>query len=213
MAKLMKLIELMAIAAAAGITLESEEIETANLYVMVDAEENNLYVGKAASKYRHLAEDAFKSLEYERIISFGFVALVAENDARRRALRYEPERFDSSQMYAHIDSERWSGPAIDRLVNRLNTQVPPTVEEVEQILIRIHVCTGRLIGNSQFASQWEGPAGSFVDTVSVLAAEAARISGALPRRTVISKGDIDATEGSERTGIAGSDTAPPSEPN
>jgi hypothetical protein len=196
MAKLMDFEQLIKITAAAGITLDEVPIEDANLYVLVDPGGEDIYVGKSASKRRHNEEEQWKkNLDYEQEIVSGFVALAAENNTQRRPLRYDPEKFDPSKLKMHIAAERWSGAAIDTVVERLDEKIPPTPEEVEQILIRIHIRTGRLIGNSQYASQWETPIGAFTDTVAVLAADAARISGVLPRRTTVATEGVDAAEG------------------
>ncbi|WP_209561067.1 hypothetical protein [Frigoribacterium sp. PvP032] len=182
MAKLMKVAILKSIASGAGIRLVDEPLSSANLYVIIDSEGNDLYVGKAASLQRHREEDTWKSLDYERKIVSGFVALMSENEGERRPFRYEPTSFDKSKLPAHINAEDWHGESVDRVVERLASGEPPTLEEVEQILIRIHVRAGCLIGNSQFGSQWEGPIGSFCDTMAVLATDAAYAAGVLPPR-------------------------------
>lgn len=185
MAKIMKVDDLRLIAEGAGIELVSVDLSDeahANLYVMVDSELNDLYVGKAASIRRHLEEDAWKSLDYECRIVSGFVALMGENDASRWPLSYSPESFDGTKLLSHINAEQWHGKSIDLVIGRLTNAEPPTLEEVEQILIRIHVRAGCLIGNSQFGSQWEGPIGSFCDTMAVLATDAAYAAGVLPPR-------------------------------
>jgi hypothetical protein len=73
--------------------------------------------------------------------------------------------------------------AINLVLSRLKEETPPTVEEVEQILVRTHIRTGRLIGNSQFASQWETPIGTYPDTLAALVADAARTLNIIPQRT------------------------------
>ncbi|SMQ66974.1 hypothetical protein SAMN06295909_1381 [Plantibacter sp. VKM Ac-1784] len=183
MAQLMRLSQLRSIAEAGGITLLDHPIDTANLYALVDPNDDVLYIGKAASKRRHLEEESFAGLDYEYGNVIGFAALVTENDASRRPLRYDPDTFDPATVFTYIAAESWAGPAIDRVVARLKAGAFPSASEVEEILIRIHVRTGRLIGNSQFASQWETPIGSFEDTIAVLAAGAARMSGVLGRHT------------------------------
>ncbi|MEH0110357.1 hypothetical protein V6N00_11650 [Tersicoccus sp. MR15.9] len=183
MAKLMTIDELVAIASGAGITLVRAPRESANLYVWVDQQGHDLYVGTAASVKRYRDEERFAGLDHEQDIVSGFVALVAENEAEQEPLSNDPAAFKPSVLRDHVIAESWSGPAIDGVVERLARGEAPTVGEVEQILIRIHIRTGRLIGNAQFASQWEAPIGSFADTVAALATDAARVSGVLPRRT------------------------------
>lgn len=180
LAQLMTIDQLKGVAAGAGILLADAPLQEANLYVLVDPEGNDLYVGKAASKVRHLNEERWKTLEYIDEIRSGIVSLMVENEARRRALRYDSGSFDASKLKTHISAYRWSGGAIDTVLERLIDEGgSPTVEEIEEILVRIHIRAGRLIGNSQFASQWETPIGSFTDTVAALAVHAARISGVI----------------------------------
>lgn len=204
MVQLMTSDEMIAIAQGIGIHLEDAPTNAANLYAWTDPDQHVLYVGKASSKRRHDEEMRWKSLDYTSEIVSGFVALLAENDARQRPLRYDPSTFDPAPLAQHVAAEGWKGKAIDTVLERCRRQDgAPTVEEVEQILVRLHVRTGRLIGNSQYASQWETPIGSFTDTVAVLAADTARSTGILPARTVVATQGIDASE---------SDGAPDSQP-
>lgn len=172
----MKIDQLISIAAHAGIALAVEPVTTANLYVLIDEDRNDLYVGKAASKARHENEDRWKSIDHKLGIFSGFVALAAENNAERIPLRYKSDEFDPLKLAAVIDTEEWKGGAIATLLDRLDEGRPPTAEEVERILVRIHVRMGCLIGNSQYASQWEGPIGSVTDTIAALAIDSHRIS-------------------------------------
>lgn len=182
MAKLMLIDQLLKATAAIGIYLEDTDYDTANLYVIVDPDGINLYVGKAASKRRHLDEDKWKELDYENNIVSGYPALIAENDAQRRPFLYNAEKFHGQSMRDHIVKHKWGGTAINTVVNRLDEGISPTVAEVEKILVRTHIRTGRLIGNSQFASQWETPIGTYSDTVAALVADAARTLGIIPQR-------------------------------
>jgi len=179
----------------AGIRLKDAPIENANLYTWADPDCHNLYVGKASSKKRHDDEMRWKNVDHTREIVSGFVALLVENHAHRRTLRYDPATFDPAPLVQHVEAEGWNGSAIDGVLDRcVREDGAPTLEEVEAILVRLHIRTGRLIGNSQYASQWETPIGSFTDTVAVLAADAARSSGILPARTTVSTEGIDATD-------------------
>jgi hypothetical protein len=183
MAQLMSIDQLLNSAAAVGIHLEEATVDNANLYVITDPEGINLYIGKASSKRRHLEEDTWKEMDYETEIVSGFPILAAENDAQRRPLFYSPDGFDGKKLRDHITQHEWSGGAINLVLSRLEEEAPPTVEEIEQILIRTHIRTGRLIGNSQFASQWETPIGTYPDTLAALVADAARTLGIIPQRT------------------------------
>lgn len=183
MAQLMTIDQLCSATAAVGIRLDDSTVDDANLYVITDPEGINLYIGKAASKRRHLEEDSWKEMDYESEIVSGFPILAAENDAQRHPLFYSPDRFDGTKLRDHITQHEWSGGAINLVLSRLEEETPPTVEEIEQILIRTHVRTGRLIGNSQFASQWETPIGTYPDTLAALVADAARTLGIIPQRT------------------------------
>ena len=196
MVQLMTTDQMIAIADGVGIDLADAPLETANLYTWTDPDRRVLYVGKATSRKRHDDEMRWKTdLDHTSQIVSGFVALLVENDAERRTLRYDPATFDPAPLVRHAEAEGWQGAAIDRVLDRCRREDgAPTVEEVEEILVRLHVRTGRLIGNSQFASQWETPIGSFTDTVAVLAADAARSNGILPARTTVATEGVDAVE-------------------
>lgn len=184
MVQLMSIYQLLKATAAVGIHLEKcDDFDSGNLYVITDPDGINLYIGKAASKRRHLDEDRWKELDYEREIVSGFPVLVVENDGVRHPLRYDPKQFDGQTLSDHISKHGWSGGGIDKVNDRLRNDVPPTVEEIEKILVRTHIRTGRLIGNSQFASQWETPIGTYSDTVAALVADAARVHGIIPQRS------------------------------
>lgn len=71
----------------------------------------------------------------------------------------------------------WEGGSFDALRQRIESGIPPTAEEIEEFLVRIHIRAGCLIGNSQYASQWENPIGRFADTLAVLAVDSARVNG------------------------------------
>lgn len=195
MAQLMTIDQMTAIAAGAGIHLEYAPPEAANLYAWSDPDQHVLYVGKASSRRRHDDEQRWKNLDHTNRIVSGIAALLSENDAQPHHFRYGPAAFDPAVLAQHVKAEGWEGNAIDSVLERLRDESgAPTPEEVEGILVRLHVRTGRLIGNSQYASQWETPIGSFTDTVAVLAADAARATGVLPARTVVATEGIDAVE-------------------
>lgn len=194
MVQLMSIDQLLESAAAVGIHLEQDTVDNANLYVITDPAGINLYIGKAASKRRHLEEDSWKELDYEANIVSGFPILAAENDARRHPLAFKPSDFHSERLQQHITKFKWSGKGIDLVQGRISSHTPPTVEEIEQILIRTHIRTGRLIGNSQYASQWENPIGTYADTVAALVADAARVYGIIPQRTDRGSQVIDASK-------------------
>ncbi|MGY5766566.1 hypothetical protein ACXET9_15370 [Brachybacterium sp. DNPG3] len=180
MAPVLRFEDLLAIARTVGIALEEAPPEDANLYVIVDDQDVDLYVGKAASVRRHAEEKRFSNLDHTREILSGFVALWRENSARSRGLSYDPAAFDPTAALAIIAREGWGGGACDGLGERHRIAQAPTVEEVEKVLVRIHIRAGRLIGNSQFGSQWESPIGSYTDTLAALAVDAARTAGILP---------------------------------
>lgn len=195
MAQLMTIDQMIAIAAGVGIRLEDAPPETANLYAWTDPELHVLYVGKASSKRRLDDEQRWKGLDHANRIVSGFATLLSENDAQPHYFRYEPADFDRAMLTQHVRTQGWEGNAIDSVLERLRDEGgAPAPEEVEGILVRLHVRTGRLIGNSQYASQWETPIGSFTDTVAALAADAARATGVLPERTVVATEGIDAVE-------------------
>lgn len=201
MVKLMNVDQLVKIAAGAGIVLEEATPETENLYVYAvraenPADQHTVYVGKSASNSRSIAEANVEGQDYRDRIGVGFSALVKENNAVRHSFRYDPASFDPAPLLAHIAEHNWHGGAIDALREHLSGAVAehPSFSDafVEQFLVRIHVCTGRLIGNSQFASQWEKTVNGLPNVVAVLAADIARENGTLPKNT-----DLDTTPGAE----------------
>lgn len=179
MAALMNVDDLTEIAKTVGIELEVvESIDEANLYALADQDNNCIYVGKAASRRRHSDEDRWRAPDFWRHNYSGFVALATANDAVRRAYRYRPDSFAWAEILK--TAENWTGSLVDVVTARARADVPPSTEEVEQILVRIHVRTGCVVGNSQFASQWEKPIGSFTDAVAILAVYNAFEDGILP---------------------------------
>ncbi|MFK3678003.1 hypothetical protein ACI2IP_09730 [Microbacterium sp. NPDC090218] len=193
MVKLMNADQLVRIAAGAGIILEEATPETENLYVYAtdDRHAHTVYVGKSASRARSTGEVNVEGQDYKDRIGVGFSALIKENNASRRSFRYDPTSFDPAPLLRHIDEHDWSGPAIESLRERLDARAATpalAVEEVEKVLVRIHVNTGRLIGNSQFASQWEATVNGVPNVVAVLAADIARQNGTLPDDTEVDAG-------------------------
>ena len=65
----------------------------------------------------------------------------------------------------------WEGGAIDSLREWLDDPRPPGDEFVEKFLVRVMVRAGVPTGNSQFASQWEGPLGQPADTLALFAVQ------------------------------------------
>lgn len=199
MVKLMNADQLVKIAAGAGIFLHEATPETENLYVYAtdDSKAHTVYVGKSASRARSTGEVNVEGQDYKDRIGVGFSALIKENNATRRSFRYDPTSFDPALLLRHIEEHEWGGPAIEALRERLDAHLvaAPTisVEDVEKVLVRIHVNTGRLIGNSQFASQWEATVNGAPNVIAVLAADIARQNGTLPKDT-----DVDAVPTVER---------------
>lgn len=187
MAHVLPAAHLITIAHAVGIPLIESGDGNSNLYLIVDDQGNDLYIGKAASSRRHREEDGWSSMDHTKSILSGFVALWRENNARRLCIDYNAGAFVPAAALSII--EGWEGGAIDSVRARLEEGEAPTVEEVEEILVRIHIRAGRLIGNSVFASQWENPIGRFPDTMAVLAVDAARVSGLIPTLPPVSIAD------------------------
>ena len=181
--------DLLKIAAGVGIVLDEVADGPANLYVIVDDQGLDLYVGKAHSERRHTNEDRWADLDHTKEILSGFVALWRENNASRRLLNYHPAAFDPERVRTVIAEQKWSGGSVDKLLARLDRGKVPTVEEVEQILIRIHIRAGRLIGNAKDASQWESPIGTFYDTMAALAVDTGRVSGVIPSAPAVTTED------------------------
>lgn len=177
MAHVLPAAHLIKIAHAVGIPLSESVDSNSNLYLIVDDQGNDLYVGKAASSKRHREEDGWSSMDHTKSILSGFISLWRENNARRLCIDYDDGAFDPAAALSIIEREGWGGGAIDSARARLEDGEAPTVEEVEEILVRIHIRAGRLIGNSDRASQWEKPIGRFADTMAALAVDAARDSG------------------------------------
>lgn len=62
----------------------------------------------------------------------------------------------------------------------------------------MHVNTGRLIGNSEFASQWEASNDRIPNLAAVLAVDIARHNGTLPLGTEVAAGpDVEAHDNAE----------------
>lgn len=201
MVKLMTVADLIEIARGAGIILEPAETRAEEkLYVYATkVGGNNVYIGKSAGPSRSATELRVEAQGYKERVGVGFSALIRENDAVRHPFAYDPDSFDPEKLRRHIERFSWSGPAIDTLLERLEQRPVFSVEEVEHILVRIHVCTGRLIGNSQYASQWEGGVNDTPNVVAVLAADIAReahgghlsLQTALDPQEGAAKGDDD----------------------
>jgi len=200
MVKLMTVDQLVTIAAGAGIKLEKATPDTENLYVYATRDKHeNIYVGTSLNRKRSVNEENIGSQDYKERIGVGFSALVQENDAERHSFRYEPSSFDPKVMLDHMTEYRWSTTPIDnlraRLEGRTDSPVELSVAEVEQVLIRIHVITGRLIGNSRSASQWEGGAWGIPNVVAVIAADIARETGVgLPKNSNVDDEGVTAEE-------------------
>lgn len=198
MVKLMKVDELVRIARGAGIHLKEADKTSENLYIYADPEGHVLYIGISASAQagkRGRDEVRIAAEEYIDRIGVGFSALITENDGKRHRFRYEPADFDSQAILQQ--DVQWSGGSVRPVLKRLDKGEAPTVAEVEQILVRIMVCTGRLVGNSQYASQWDGPEGRFPGVIAILAAYYARERGELPRHT-----KVDAPEDTKEPAVA-----------
>lgn len=194
MAKLMKINDLLTITRAAGVNLREVPQSEENLYVYADTEGYVLYVGSAASAKRGRDEARFAAEGYEDRLGIGFSALITENDGRRHSFHYDPADFTASTI---LDQEvQWEGAAIEPVHERLKSGEAPTLLEVEELLVRIVVATGRLIGNSQYASQWENTVNRFPNVLAVMAAYYTRGTDALPSRTAINT-PVDATPASE----------------
>lgn len=183
MARLMTIDQLLNSTEAVGIHLEGATAETANFYIMVDPDGNNIGIGRDASARRRLEDNLWIDTDYENNSVSGYSTLVAENDAQRHPLRYQSDNFDGARLLNHITEHQSHGEAIDVVRARIHDEVPPTAEEIEQILVRIHIRTGRLIGNSLFTSQWDTPINTYSDTVAVLVADAARAHGIITKST------------------------------
>ncbi|GAA1491000.1 hypothetical protein [Brachybacterium sacelli] len=181
MVKLMTVDELIKTAEAAGIPLVPALAKECNLYAITDPEGNCLYVGQSASKSgrRVLDEISYRREDPTTAIRSGIVALLVENHGSHHPWRFDPDPFDASRLKAAITDQAWEGGAIDVVKKRLDSGTPPKLGEVEEFLVRSHIRTGCLIGNSEFASQWDGPIGKFADTVAVLAV----LTGDVSRRS------------------------------
>lgn len=207
MVKLMNVNQLVKIAADAGIKLEPATPDTENLYVYAVDEENpedqhTVYVGKSTDRSRSLTESRVQARAYIDTIGLGFSALVVENNATRHSFRFDPSAFDPTAILGQIESREWAGRSIDALKLRLDAHTPETPalsrDEVEAFLIRVHVNTGRLIGNSEFASQWEASNDRIPNIAAVLAVDIARHNGTLPLGTEVAAGpDVEAHDDAE----------------
>lgn len=165
MVKTLKLRDMLAASDAIGLDLD-RCTEGGNLYAWHTSDDDVLYIGKAASNKRHDEEDSWVELDHTERIYSGFIPLIRANKGVKQRLNYEPERFDPQKTWAVLDRHQWEGPALDTLRAALTDGYTPTVENVEQFLIRVAVRCGALIGNSRDASQWEAPIGKVTDTLA-----------------------------------------------
>lgn len=204
MVKLMNVDQLVKIAAGAGIILEEATPENENLYVYaVDAkkpdDQHTVYIGKSTDRSRSVTETNVQGQDYMDRIGVGFSALVAENNAKRHSFRFDPATFDPAPILEQIERREWNGRSITKLKKLLIAHTPETPafsrDDIENFLIRVHVNTGRLIGNSTFASQWEATVGRVPNVAAVLAADIARHNDTLPSDTeVASAPGVDAPD-------------------
>ena len=194
MVKLMNLNQLVKIAGDAGIFLEPVTPESENIYVYaVDVEkieeQHTVYVGRSTDRSRSVTETNVQGQDYVDRIGVGFSALIVENDAKRHSFRFEPATFDPAPILDQIDRREWEGRSIAKLKELLTDHSPESPafsrDDIETFLIRVHINTGRLIGNSAFASQWEATVGRLPNVAAVLAADIARHNDTLPWGTGI----------------------------
>jgi hypothetical protein len=161
------------IEAAHRIGVELHKVNSGgNLYVWhtPPPEEAVVYIGKSASDKRPNEERGWRDgLDTKAEIVSGIVALLRVNRAVPQHLYYDPNTFDASKWRNFRDRDSWTGAALDYLNKALPPGAKLSEEQVEQLLVRIAVRYGVPIGNSQFASQWEGPIGSAPDTLAVMA--------------------------------------------
>lgn len=193
MVKLMTIDELVKIAACVGIVLEPvDDVQRENLYVYATKDEQHIvYVGKneaQSKRSREYIETVLSTADYKNFTESGFAALIQENNAKRHSFRYDPAAFDPTMLRSHVD--RWYNITIDRIKEEIDGGTfSLSVAEVERILIRMHVCTGRLIGNSHNAGQWEANVAERHNYIAVIAADVARAAGILPEDTVLAVGE------------------------
>ena len=161
------------IGAARRIGVELHKVNSGgNLYVWhtPPPEEAVVYIGKSASDKRPNDERGWRDgLDPKAEIVSGIVTLLRVNRAVPQRLRYDPDTFDASKWRNLRDEDSWSGSALDYLDQALPPGAKLPEAEVEQLLVRIAVRYGVPIGNSQFASQWEGPIGTTPDTLAGMA--------------------------------------------
>lgn len=161
------------IGAARRIGVELHEVNSGgNLYIWhtPPPEQAVVYIGKSASDKRLNEERGWRDgLDAKAEIVSGIVTLLRVNRAVPKYFRYNPDTFDASKWRGLRDKGSWSGPGLDYLDKALPVGAKLPDAEVEQLLVRIAVRYGVPIGNSQFASQWEGPIGSAPDTLAAMA--------------------------------------------
>lgn len=157
-------------AARVGVVVTPTEVSD-NLYVWHTPEREVVYIGKSASSSRTRNETKWRGWNPRERIYSGIVSLLSVNNALLQPIRYEENKFDAARCLSQIEADRWSGSAVDTLRAYLAEQ-SPTAQDVEKLLIRICVRYGVPIGNSQFASQWETPIGSPMDTMAAISAYA-----------------------------------------
>jgi hypothetical protein len=138
----------------------------ATLYAYMDAAGVIWYLGKAESAGGRRHSDEISWFGQPRPFTelrLGLEAAVSEHHLERHMLAVA----DWRRSVADRLLSTWSGPGIDRARTELPENLTPT--QVERFLIRVAVATGTRLLNSQGASMWEGPLGSFSDTLAQVA--------------------------------------------
>lgn len=169
MVKALHMDTLLAAAARVGVVL-SPTTEPGDLYAWATPQREVVYLGKSDSPTRVRDEEGWRHLDPSAEIVSGIVLLLRVNHAHCEAFTYDPATFDPTRWQAIVAAGDWGGSAVERLWERLLAG-PPTVAEVEELLIRIAVRYGTPLGNSQYHSQWENPIDRPADTLAVLAVD------------------------------------------
>lgn len=143
-----------------------------DVYLIVTPSEGTLYIGSATSagKRRRTRDEAgwVDAHALDRG-SIGLARLGARHGSKHR--RYRLEGIDLEALRALATTKVVDGVLANRLEN-FDSNYPThrdRVRLVERALVRLVIQSGYLIGNSQYASQWEDHWHTLADEIAYLA--------------------------------------------
>lgn len=130
------------------------DTEVGNLYVWCRPDGGIVYIGKSEgahrlSNERSWVEEARSQIDHRTWAAFSVVML--RQQAVPIPLYYDPEKSDLNKAKDLVKEEEWSGAMVEQLLEYRDSL---TVAEVEKILIRMPLATGRFTANSAGTGIW-----------------------------------------------------------